>query len=105
MGISEAHSIFKDALKDRTKFENAGKELGKATKAFFPGLEGAYLLLGKVKSAVPGTPQRSTYLREFAKAIASCAANSVRIRDASKNLVDVTVEVGRLLDESQRALG
>jgi hypothetical protein len=104
MGISEAHNIFKEALGSRHKFDRAAKGLEEAASSLFPSIEAARILLGKAKSAAPGTPQRSAHLREFSNALAACAADSTKIRDASQEIAVILEEIGKSLGRSQTAL-
>ena len=104
MGIRESHTLFKEAFEHQTSFQRAKDELDEAANALFPCLEKAYAMLGRAKTSALGTPQRSTHLRQFSKAIVSCTEHSEGIKQASAKMVEALLATIQKLDEAQQAL-
>jgi hypothetical protein len=104
MGIRESHALFKEALQCREGFFQAKELLNEAASTLFPCLEEAYAILGKAKNAGLGTPQRSTYLRQFGEAVVGCTQHSEGIKQASADMVAALEKTIQKLDEGRQAL-
>ncbi len=104
MGIHESHALFTEALKYHGSFSQAKEDLDRAAESLFPYLERAYAVLGQAKEAALGTPQRSTYLRQFGKAILGCTEHSEGIKQASAKMAEALLGANQKLDEGQKAL-
>ena len=61
-------------------------------------------MFGQAKKAGLGTPQRSTYLRQFGNAIIGCTKHTEGIKQASAGLVEALQGAIEKLDEGQEAL-